>query len=77
MACILRLTNTRTGRVSYGCAKTVQWLLDKPLPSIDEVQTFEEAVQRPFLDESLAVTLAEALTGQRPYRYQVLHPALR
>lgn len=64
--CVLLLKNTKTGREPYGCAGTRHWLIDKELSTVDEVETLDEAVKRPILDETFAVVWASAIIKIRP-----------
>jgi hypothetical protein len=70
--CVLELKNTRTGRTTYGCAGTVQWLIEQQRPTIEQVETLDEAAKRPILDESSAV----AWCNKQPHlQYKILRPA--
>ena len=71
---VLQLINTRTGQVSYGCLGSQQWLIDKPLPKVEEVNTFEEAIRRPIYDRSWAITWCEAYVNtHRDRQYKVVN----
>jgi hypothetical protein len=73
--CVLWLQNTKTGWISYGCQGAEPWLIDKEISRIEEVDTLDEAVKRPILDESRAIVWCEEMTRLNPHRrYKVLHP---
>jgi hypothetical protein len=72
--CVLKFTDKRTGQAWYGCQKSEQWLIEKEIPSLRYVATFDEAREHPFLVAGYAQALADALMGNCVHvAYQIVY----
>lgn len=74
--CVIRFADKVTGREEgWGCLRTKSWTMNQPTPEIEVVATFDEAVLRPFLDETFAVARAQRWTELHPrLAYKIIVP---
>jgi len=72
---VLFFTDKETGREFYGCLRQVRWGEGEPRASVDFVTTLDEAVKRPFQDESQATVLGQRMIDTHAgWTFKVLHP---